>query len=120
MPEQTRTPHTSAIIGTCPTCIDLEAAGSSQKEGAGAALAKLIEHHIDVHQAAGVRISACRRCAEYRRTQGHGSLLAHWARVHFVMHQLGITEERPYPRSRHDDPLYPLRFTDQLTSAPGQ
>lgn len=121
MPEVASRRHSAVSQQTlCQTCADLEAAGRQLTDGAAAALALLIEHHIDAHDATGITQGGCMECRDKKLTEGQSPLYAHWARAHYVMHELGIVTDTPYPRRSHRDPVYPMRFKDMPPPRPGR
>lgn len=66
-------------------------------------LYRLIEHHIDEHDAQGVHYEDCYRCVELARGHIKPRLLNRLRRHHHVMHELGLV---------WDGPGWPLQFED--------
>ncbi|MFH9731831.1 hypothetical protein [Streptomyces sp. NPDC017260] len=108
-------------VDTCRTCVQLAARGrDNDQPDAGRALARLIDHCIDVHGATAIPRADCDGCHEHRLKENYGALWVYWARVHYLMHRLGLVTDSPYPRTGHKDSLYPLRYEDPLPPEPSR
>lgn len=98
----------TASVPGCEECARLETAGRDpalRLTLGSHYLVRLIQHHIDVHDAEGIHVDGCEECARWNA--GGWGINEHlgeaWSRQHFVLHGLGIV---------WDGPGHPLRMAD--------
>jgi hypothetical protein len=98
----------TASVPGCERCAELETAGRDPRLRltlGSLYLSRLVDHHIDVHDAPGIHADGCEACERWN-AGGWGvasHLAALWSRRHFVQHHLGLI---------WDGPGHPLRFAD--------